>query len=660
MSATASEWLVTNGLGGFASAQVDGSLSRRYHGHLVAALPAPLGRVVMLSGVTEQAIPADGTSISLGDTGSEFTMEKGLPVWTYGFGAYRLEKRVVMPHGQNTVHLVYRLLAGERPLELRLEPTIAFRRLEDAVSVPLGSYAVSHVAEERCEIQGDARMPVLRIACSGGDVCGGGEHVADHVYAMEAARGYDSHGRLWSPGPIRLSIEPGQDATLVASTESWDSLLALTGADAMAAEARRRDRLVTITSSRARTTAVAETSAAPGGDEATAAALVLAADQFLVTPAGRVAETAQVHAAGDEVCTVIAGYHWFTDWGRDTMISLEGLALVSGRHREAGSILRTFAKYVRRGLIPNMFPEGDVDGLYNTADATLWFIHALHRYVNATGDRRTLRGVLPLLHEIVEAHVRGTDFNIAMDPADGLLRQGEEGYALTWMDAKVGDWVVTPRRGKAVEIQALWYNALRLIEGWTAEENGSPAARHYGALADTVRTSFNARFWFDHGGHLYDVIDGPGAADDSSCRPNQLFSLSLEHPVLDRARWAAVLQVVTERLLTPVGLRSLAPGSADYRPSYDGDVRSRDAAYHQGTVWGWLIGPYIDAWIRVHGDTAAARPLLDGLIASLGEAGIGQLSEIFDAQAPYSPRGCIAQAWTVAEVLRCLHRTAAR
>jgi predicted glycogen debranching enzyme len=659
MSAPASEWLVTNGLGGFASAQVDGSLSRRYHGHLVAALPAPLGRVVMLSGVSEQAILADGTFISLGDTGSEFTMERGLPVWTYAVAAYRLEKRVVMPHGQNTVHLLYRLLAGDRPLELRLEPTIAFRRLEDAVSVPLGSYAVSHVAQRRCEIAGDVRMPVLRIACSG-DMFDGGEHVADHMYAMEAARGYDSHGQLWSPGPIRLSAEPGQDASLVASTESWDSLLALTGADAVAAEARRRDRLVTITASRARMPAVGETSAAPGEDEAAAAALVLAADQFLVTPAGRVAESARVHAAGDEVCTVIAGYHWFSDWGRDTMISLEGLALVSGRHREAGSILRTFAKYVRRGLIPNMFPEGDVDGLYNTADATLWFVHALHRYVNATGDRRTLRDLLPLLHEIVDAHVRGTDFNIAMDPADGLLRQGEERYALTWMDAKVGDWVVTPRRGKAVEIQALWYNALRLIEGWTADEHGSPAASHYGALADTVRASFNARFWFAQGGHLYDVVDGPGAADDPSCRPNQLFALSLEHPVLDRGRWAAVLQVVTERLLTPVGLRSLAPGSADYRPSYDGDLRSRDAAYHQGTVWGWLIGPYIDAWIRVHGVTAAARPLLDGLIASLGEAGIGQLSEIFDAQAPYSPRGCIAQAWTVAEVLRCLHRTAAR
>jgi predicted glycogen debranching enzyme len=260
---------------------------------------------------------------------------------------------------------------------------------------------------------------------------------------------------------------------------------------------------------------------------------------------------------------VIAGYHWFTDWGRDTMISLEGLALATGRHREAGAILRTFGKYVRHGLIPNLFPEGDVEGVYHTADATLWFVHALHRYVTATGDRRTLVGMLPLLREIVEAHVRGTDFHIGVDPADGLLHQGEEGYALTWMDAKVGDWVVTPRRGKAVEIQALWYNALRLVEGWVGVERGGPAAEQYRVLADRVRVSFNTRFWFAAGGHLYDVVDGPEAVDDSTCRPNQLFALSLEHPVLDRARWRAVLDVVSERLLTPVGLRSLAPGSPD-------------------------------------------------------------------------------------------------
>jgi predicted glycogen debranching enzyme len=227
------------------------------------------------------------------------------------------------------------------------------------------------------------------------------------------------------------------------------------------------------------------------------------------------------------------------------------------------------------------------------------------------------------------------------------------------MDAKVGDWVVTPRRGKAVEIQALWYNALRLLESWTRQEQGDAvAAARYSDLAARARASFNARFWFAGGGHLYDVVDGEEGTDDESCRPNQLFAFSLEHPILARERWDDVLQVVTDRLLTPVGLRSLAPGSPGYHPRYDGDLRHRDAAYHQGTVWGWLIGPYVDAWARVHGDARAARPLLDGLLAHLRDAGVGQLSEIFDAEPPYTPRGCIAQAWTVAEVLRCLVKTA--
>ena len=339
------------------------------------------------------------------------------------------------------------------------------------------------------------------------------------------------------------------------------------------------------------------------------------------------------------------------------MISLEGLTLCTGRHREAGSILRTFAEYVRDGLLPNMFPDGSNEGLYHTADATLWFFHAVDRYVHATDDRYTLRRLYPVLRDIVAHHERGTRFGIGVDPADGLLRQGAEGYQLTWMDAKVDGWVVTPRRGKAVEINALWYNALCLLEGWTRELEGDAAATPLAARASRVRRAFNERFWHAERGYLLDVVDGP-EGDSAEFRPNQLLAISLRHPVLDAERWAPVLQACHDRLLTPVGLRSLAPNSAEYKARYFGDLRTRDAAYHQGTVWAWLIGPWVDAWLRVHpDDRAGARRFLDGLVAHLDDFGVGSVAEIFDAEAPYTPRGCIAQAWSVAELLRCLLAT---
>jgi len=419
----------------------------------------------------------------------------------------------------------------------------------------------------------------------------------------------------------------------------------VTPAEALDAERARRRRLVE--------------QAAPAARTGFAAELVLAADQFIFTPVARSGDEARARAHGDEARSVIAGYHWFTDWGRDTMISLEGLTLATGRHAEAGAILRTFARHIKDGLIPNLFPEKGSEGLYHTADATLWYFHALARYVAATGDRATLRDLLPKLRDIVDHHVRGTRFGIGVDPADGLLRQGAEGYQLTWMDAKMGDWVVTPRRGKAVEINALWYNALRLLEGWVREEAGAAAASGLTAHADQCRESFNRRFWYERGGFLYDVLDGPDGTDDPALRPNQVLAISLDHAVLDGARWGPVLNVVRERLLTPVGLRSLGPDEPDYKPKYFGDLRARDAAYHQGTVWGWLIGPFVDAWTKAYpDDRAGGSALLDGFRRHLGEACVGTISEVFDAEPPYTPRGCAAQAWSVAEVLRCLVKTA--
>ncbi len=741
------EWLVTNGLGGSASGTVAGVITRQHHGLLVAALPAPNGRTVMLSHLYERLRLPDGTLLAFGGDDREghaievpavnhlveLRLEQGLPVWRYDVQGYILEKRLVLPHLQNTVHVTYSLLSAPGPARLELRPSVNFRPHEHAVDRPLGApYTLSAVGQ-RYEITGPTELPPLRLFTygQGSALTLDGGVVRTVRYRIEESRGYTSRGELWSPGYFSVDLIPDQfvgvsdgldderanqldddddsdgdflslgavnvaddeatrmigalhsrrarlpdlvsrpgrashlgnrrprlwepgplattptlehQVTLVASTESWETIMALRPDESERAEHLRRERLMR---------------AAPRSTQAgLAAELVLAADQFIIKPAGRAEDMARAHASGDEVHTVIAGYPWFTDWGRDTMISLEGLTLTTGRWAEAGHILRMFARHVRDGLIPNMFPEGERDGLYHTADATLWFFHALHRYVETTGDRRTLSLLLPKLQDIVEHHLRGTRFGIGVDARDGLLTQGADGYQLTWMDAKVDDWVVTPRRGKAVEINALWYNALRLLSGWLTEAGDTDASASIEAHADRARTSFNSRFWYEAGGHLYDIVDGE-AGDDAACRPNQVFAISLDHPVLDQSRWAPVMDVVRKRLLTPVGLRSLAPGHPDYKAHYDGDLRSRDAAYHQGTVWGWLAGPYVDAWLKSYpDDIAGARQALSGFEAHLGEACLGTISEIFDAEPPYTPRGCVAQAWSVAEVLRALVRIA--
>jgi predicted glycogen debranching enzyme len=646
------EWLVTNGLGGYSAGTVSGVVTRRYHGLLIAALPAPHGRVVMLSHLWDRLRLPDRTTAVLSgeelerDHLVDFRLEAGLPVWRYQVGDAVVERELRMPHGQNTVHVTYRAVAGPGDLRLTLRPSLNFRPHHAPVSTPLvGSYALTAV--DGCyDLSAGSELPRLRLLLHGERAAFtvDGKTVQQILYRDEAQRGEAARGDLWSPGYFRLDLAPGAEATLVASTEPWETIHALTPGAARAAERERRRRLLD--------------AAPPALRSGPAAQLVLAADQFLITPIGRAEDAARARAAGDEVRSVIAGYHWFTDWGRDTMIALEGLTLATGRHVEAGYILRTFAHYIRDGLIPNLFPEGDVDGLYHTADATLWFFHAIERYLRVTGDRATLRLLLPRLSEIVARHLQGTRFGIGVDPADGLLRQGAPGYQLTWMDAKVDDWVVTPRRGKAVEVNALWYNALRLLEGWLREEGRESAARDLDAHARRTREAFNRRFWYATGGYLYDLIDGE-RGDDPACRPNQIFALSLTHPVLDPALWKAVLEAAGERLVTPVGLRSLAPGHPDYKATYFGDLRARDAAYHQGTVWAWLIGPWIDAWLRVYpDDRAGARRFLDGFVPHLHEACVGSISEIFDAERPFTPRGCVAQAWSVAELLRCWLKTA--
>ena len=653
------EWLVTNGLGGYASASVSGACTRRYHGLLIASLPAPLGRMVMLSHFAEEIALADDSildfsgeelseehlALNSADFLSEFRLEAGLPVWRFDIQGCTIEKRLWMSHLQNTVHVSYRYLCDKGVLRLRLRPSMHFREHEAPVSVPIDKPYRITAYGDRYEISGESPTPPLRFRLHGpnaGFVLQGGRFKTI-FYRVEQSRGYECRGQVWTPGYVQTALRPGETFTVVASTEPWEKIFALDPAEAIDRELKRRRKLIDI--------------ARPEMKSGWPAELLLAADQFIITPSTRIADTARAQAAGDEVRTVIAGYHWFTDWGRDTMISLEGLTLTTGRHLEAGYILRTFAYYIKDGLIPNMFPEGENKGLYHTADATLWYFHAIEKYLGVTGDRDTLAQLLPKLIDIIDHHVRGTRFGIAVDPTDGLLREGEDGYQLTWMDAKVGDWVVTPRRGKAVEINALWYNALRLMENWVREEIGEAEAAKYANLAQRAYESFNQRFWYDTGGYLYDVIDGEGGPD-SSLRPNQLFSFSLSYPILEPTRWKQILDVVQQHLLTPYGLRSLAPGSPNYKSQYYGDLRSRDAAYHQGTVWGWLIGPFIDAWLRVYPDDfAGARRFLRGFSAHLGDACIGSISEVFDADDPFMPRGCVAQAWSVAEVLRCWLKT---
>ncbi len=656
---TQTEWLVTNGLGGYASGTIGGSLTRVFHGYLIAALPAPFGRTMMLNDILEEVILPDGRAIPLNGLHradaerfgasqylTSFRVHLGLPLWTYEFDGLTLEKSLVLPHGQNTTYLRYRISSGSGALKLRLRPAVNMRGQEAPVDTPVEAYTFT-VRDHRYEVFKESNdLPPLRIMvlaeCAGLTV--EPAVIRDVIYPVERSRGYIWKGDLWSPGYFSAEITHGEDANLVISTESWDVMSALAPKDAFDAEHDRRRRLLL--------------EARPSGCDEACDELIWAADQFVISPVGRQEDTARARAAGDEIRTIIAGYHWFTDWGRDTMIGLEGLALTTGRQVEASYILRTFAHYIRNGLIPNMFPEGKKDGLYNTADATLWYFHALHRYTTYTRDRHLLTQLLPELIGIIDHHLRGTRFNIHVDASDGLLVQGQEGYQLTWMDAKVGDWVVTPRRGKAVEINALWYNALRLLERWLTDGDHSAKADRIREHAEKARSSFNQRFWYEKGGYLYDVIDGEDGRPDPACRPNQLFAISLDYPVLNQERWRPVVDIARQKLLTPVGLRSLAPGDKDFKAQYDGDLRSRDAAYHQGTVWAWLIGPFIDAWLKVYPDELdAARGFLEGFKSHLDSACVGSISEIFDAEPPFTPRGCCAQAWSVAEVLRSYAKT---
>lgn len=629
----AREWLVANGLGGYASSTLAGVCTRRYHGYLVAALPPPHGRVLLVSHLDERLAVGGATLRLTGDerTGAplelpavdalaEVRLERGLPVWRFEHAGVVVERRVALWHGRNVAVVRWRVLAAPAPVELAVRPSFQIRLHESEVAQPPLPYPVV-VDGARCEIDPRGRFPVRLLALGAARWHSDSTVQTRQVhYRVEARRGYNCDGPLTSAVQLVATLAAGDEAALVAAADDWAALDRFDVAAAVAAEEARRDALVR----------------AARVDEA----LALAADAFVIRPA----------RAPADARSVVAGYHWSTEWGRDALIAAAGLTLATGRPDDARRILGTFAD-ARDGLVPARWDEGAPEPTYATADATLWLFVALQRYLAATDDRGTLRELLPALVAVVEQHRRGTRFGIGVD-GDGLLRQGAPGHPLTWMDARVADWVVTPRRGKAVEVQALWYNALVALAGWLDGE-GRPGAAELQALADRARAAFHARF-VQPSGALFDVVDGEGG-DDPALRPNQLLAAALPHPILDDARARPVLDLVRAQLWTPVGLRSLAPTERGYQPRYDGNLLARDAAYHQGTVWAWLVGPFADAWRRLRpGDDEPIAQMVHGLRATLGHPCLGQISEVFDAEAPHPARGCVAQAWSVAELARVI------
>ncbi len=659
--ALSKEWLLTNGLGSYASGTVAFASTRRYHGTFIPSLPGDRGRTVLMARIKEQVTSADerfplateeyedGSSDMRGLAHlRRFALRGLLPEWEYEVGDTRLRRRLVFVHAENTVFVSWELLEGP-PVALELRPFPERRGHEQPLSDARFRPIVT-IAEDDLELRCGEDAPPVRMRIYSevpAPFVALPEESPRLLFRVEKSRGYEHLERQKSPGYYRCLLERDAPLFLGMTSDGWDRL-DRDPREAFELEWERERGLLHRAPAAVR--------------EGTGARLVLAADQFVIQPSIRPEDQAWARATGQDARSVIAGYHWFTDWGRDTMISLEGLTLSTGRAHEAAAILRTFQHYVRDGLLPNLFPEGGREGLYHTADATMWFFHAVDRYLDVTGDETLLRDLFPTLQSIVEHHLKGTRFNIGVDPRDGLLSQGEEGYQLTWMDAKVDGWVVTPRRGKPVEINALWFNALRLMADWS-KRIGQGDAGFFGGQAERTQRAFNEKFWNEREGCLYDVVDcldgerkgGP----DPAVRPNQVFAISPRYAALRRDRWESVLTKVEQTLLTPVGLRSLAPGSDDYQSHYDGDLRARDAAYHQGTVWGWLIGHYVEARLKLDGDKTRARALLQGLEHHLThEAGIGSVSEIFDATEPFRARGCIAQAWSIAELLRMWLRTA--
>ena len=641
-AASSREWLVTNAVGGYASGTVAGCATRRYHGILLAALQPPVGRTHLVAALDE-TIDYAGTTYELAThkwasgaiapQGLEyiesFQLDGTIPTWIYAMGDARLEKRIWMRQGENTTYVRYALLNAVSPMEFRAKVLVNYRDFHGATHAGDWRMRVASVNRGIGVLAYDGATPFYLLS---EDAAADPQHIwyRDCFFQVERDRGLDDHEDHLFAALFRAKIEPRKSITLVFTT---DEAALLDGSSALSEQVAHDSGLL---QAFARSFSRRETDS----DPACLQQLVLAADQFVVKrslpgePGGH---------------SVVAGYHWFGDWGRDTMIALPGLTLAAGHPEIARQILLAFAQFVDAGMLPNNFPDAGGKPEYNTMDAALWYFEAVRQYLQATSDIATLERLFPILAGMIEAHVSGTRYNIHVDPADGLLYGGGPGVQLTWMDAKIGDWVVTPRTGKPVEINALWINALDSMAQFAAILE-LPGAR-YLALGAAAKDNFS-RFWNSNRNCCYDVIDSPGIGNDVSLRPNQILAVSLPSSPLNAAQQRAVVDICRSELLTPVGLRSLGPHDSGYTEHYFGGPRERDAAYHQGTTWGWLLGPFALAHFRVYQDKAAARRFLEPQFETIDLYGLGFLAEIYDAEQPFTPRGCIAQAWTVAEMLR--------
>jgi len=646
------EWLLTNGLGGYASATICGMNTRRYHGLLVAATAPPSGRVVLLSKL-EETLVIDGRRVDLSTnlygedvvhpegyrSQTEFRLDP-FPVSTFSVDGFTLEKSIFMVQGENTVVVEYALLSRGEGTEVSLEvrPLIAFRDFHSTTHEN-GAIDTAVLEKQGCiEMKPYPDLPSLFLAHDAGEIVPGGSWYRNFAYEIEKSRGLDHHEDLFNPLTFRVSLDQRTRFSLIAST-----------AERSAADAARyrHAELDAYTARHVHHRARFDRADLIG-------ALEQAAEQFIV--------------ARPPFQTIIAGYHWFGDWGRDTMIALPGLLLTTGRPEAAKAILMEFTRYVDGGMLPNRFPDHGQAPEYNTVDATLWFFDAIWQYLHYRPDAAWMaeafklieKEFYPALTSIIDFHIAGTRYGIHADE-DGFLWAGDDSTQLTWMDAKVGDTAFTPRSGRAVEIQALWYNALCIMEALGHKFGDEVGARRCSSLAAKLKANFERVFWNEQAGCLFDVV---GETGDSAVRPNQAIAVSLEHCMLSKARAQSVVAVVERELLTPVGLRTLAPGDPKYRPVYAGDSWSRDSAYHQGTVWPWLAGPFFAAKVRFADDPHTAllgtQAWLDRFSDHMTEAGLGQVSEIFDGDYPHTPRGCMAQAWSVGELLRLARITSER
>jgi len=633
------EWLVTNGLGGFASGTVALANTRRYHGLLVAALKPPVDRMLMVAGLDVIAryrdLPYDLASHEFSGSTvhprghfhiESFVLDGRIPTWRFALADAVLEQSIFMLQGSNTTYVRFRLARAAQAVTLELRPLCALRDYHWQLR-GRRDFSIESLPDG-IQIAASDSGPECRIFVDRGKFQAQPDWYWNFHHRVESARGLDHTEDLFVPGVFTAALDPGASITVVLTAEK-NTVETSARAYQLARDADQ-DLLGNL--------------AANTPDWIRQ--LTLAADQFLVTRRG---------SDGTTGTTAIAGYPWFTDWGRDTMIALPGLTLTTGRFEMAADILRTFARHVDQGLLPNRFPDGGEAAEYNTVDATLWYFIAIDEYTRASGDQRLAIELYPVLADIVDWHERGTRHGIHVDGRDGLLAAGAPGVQLTWMDAKVGDWVVTPRIGKPVEINALWINALAILARLAAQQKDTARASALKSMLARARTSFANRFWSERDQYLYDVVDTPEGVDDASLRPNQLFAISLPENLLSAEQTRAVVAACGAHLLTSQGLRSLAPSDTRYISHYGGGPLQRDGAYHQGTVWSWLLGPFALAHYRAYGDASAACTFLEPVALHLTEACLGSVSEIFQGGPPHNAEGCFAQAWGVSETLRASH-----